>query len=226
MINQEGFEFFFDRLRLAGVAASQSELARLLGLGRAAISLAKRKDKVPDRWVLELAQRFGLNPVWLKSGLGRQYAPASSAFSSSGVEPSAGEFVSVPKVAARLSAGGGSFEAMAEVESRFSFRSDWIHSKGSPERMVLMEVVGNSMEPELKEGDLVLIDESRRDVLAGGIYAVGVEDTVMVKRVEKRPGALVLHSDNPEYSPISFSGQELEAVRVVGKVIWAGRDYR
>jgi phage repressor protein C with HTH and peptisase S24 domain len=89
-----------------------------------------------------------------------------------------------------------------------------------------MEVVGNSMEPELKEGDLVLIDESRRDVLAGGIYAVGVEDTVMVKRVEKRPGALVLHSDNPEYSPISFSGQELEAVRVVGKVIWAGRDYR
>lgn len=222
MVNQEGFELFFDRLRLAGVASSQSELARLLGLGRAAISLAKRKNKVPDRWVLELAQRYGLNPVWLKSGLGRRHASASSA----GVEHSSGEFVSVPKVAARLSAGGGSFETMAEVEGRFSFRSDWIHSKGSPERMVLMEVVGNSMEPELKEGDLVLIDESRRDVLAGGIYAVGVEDTVMVKRVEKRPGALVLHSDNPEYSPISFSGQELEAVRVVGKVIWAGRDYR
>jgi phage repressor protein C with HTH and peptisase S24 domain len=82
------------------------------------------------------------------------------------------------------------------------------------------------MEPELKEGDLALIDESKRDVLAGGVYAVGVEDTVMVKRVEKRPGALVLRSDNPDYSPIVFSGQELEAVCIVGKVIWIGREYR
>ncbi|MGE4558126.1 MAG: S24 family peptidase [Desulfovibrionaceae bacterium] len=217
-MSREGFEFFFDRLQRAGVAESQSELARLLGLGRAAVSLAKRKNKIPDRWVLDIAQRYGLNPVWLKSGLGEARAAGA------GVD--AAEFVSVPKVAARLSAGGGSFETGGEVEDRFSFRSDWIHSKGAPERMVLMEVVGNSMEPELKEGDLALIDESKQNVLAGGVYAVGVEDTVMVKRVEKRPGALVLHSDNPDYSPIVFSGQELEAVRIVGKVIWIGREYR
>ena len=92
--------------------------------------------------------------------------------------------------------------------------------------MVLMEVFGNSMEPEIKEGDVVLIDQSRRDILAGGIYAVGVEDTVMVKRVEKMPGALVLRSDNTDYAPITLSGGELDTVRVIGKILWVSREYR
>jgi phage repressor protein C with HTH and peptisase S24 domain len=86
--------------------------------------------------------------------------------------------------------------------------------------------MGNSMEPEIHEGDTVLIDQSQRDIIAGGIYAVGVEDTVMVKRVEKRPGGLALLSDNHDYSPIVLRGEELETVRVIGKVIWLGREYR
>lgn len=92
--------------------------------------------------------------------------------------------------------------------------------------MVLMEVVGNSMEPEIKEGDLVLIDQARTDVLSGGIYAVGVEDTVMVKRVERLPGTLVLRSDNIDYTPIHLSGDELSNVRIIGQILWASREYR
>ena len=92
--------------------------------------------------------------------------------------------------------------------------------------MVLMEVVGNSMEPELKEGDMVLIDQAKTDILAGGIYAVGVEETVMVKRVERLPGTLVLHSDNKDYSPVMLSGDELHNVRLIGKIIWSAREFR
>ena len=91
--------------------------------------------------------------------------------------------------------------------------------------MVLMQVVGNSMEPELREGDMVLLDQSKTDVYAGGIYAVGVEDTVMVKRIEKRPGQLVLHSENTDYSPIMLAGDELANVRIIGKVLWLSREY-
>lgn len=217
----KGFDAFFKRLTEQTDIASQADLARALDVGRAAVSLVKKKDAVPPRWVLTLAVRYGLDTAWLESGVG-------SPRPGSGVDhtPMEEEFVRVPKVVARLSAGGGSFETDSMVEGYYAFRGEWLRSKGRAEEMVLMQVVGNSMEPEIHEGDLVLVDQSRTDVLAGGIYAVGVEDTVLVKRVEKLPGQLVLHSDNTDYSPVRLSGDELESVRVIGRVVWACREYR
>lgn len=214
----DGFEAFFQRLTEETDIASQSDLARALGLGRAAVSLAKRKDQVPPRWVLDLAQAYGLNPAWLGGGRGiPRLGPATRADDG---------FERVPKVRARLCAGSGSFETEGQVEGWYSFRSDWLRARGNPAGMVLMSVVGNSMEPEIREGDTVLVDQSRSDVLAGGIYAVGVEDTVMVKRIEKLPGQLVLRSDNPDYDPILLSGDQLDSVRVIGRVLWVSREYR
>ncbi|GAB7021579.1 LexA family transcriptional regulator [Salidesulfovibrio brasiliensis] len=207
------FEAFFERVRESTDIRSQSDLARALDVGRAAVSLAKKKDQVPPRWVLTLSVRYDVDSRWLETGEG---------------DPSGDDgvvFEHIPKVRARLSAGGGSFETESQVEGYYSFRADWLHSRGNPKNMVLMEVVGNSMEPELKEGDLVLIDQAKSDILAGGIYAVGVEDTVMVKRVERLPGTLVLHSDNTDYSPVKLAGDELDNVRVIGRVLWVAREY-
>ena len=212
----KGFDAFFKRLTEQTDIATQADLARALDVGRAAISLAKKKDTVPARWVLGLSVRHGLNTAWLESGLGEPRG---------GFDAQCEEFIRVPKVVARLSAGGGSFETESMVEGYYAFRGEWLRAKGRAEEMVLMQVVGNSMEPEIHEGDLVLVDQSRTDVLAGGIYAVGVEDTVLVKRVEKLPGQLVLHSDNTDYSPVRLAGDELNSVRVIGRVVWACREY-
>ncbi|CCH49968.1 LexA family transcriptional regulator [Pseudodesulfovibrio piezophilus] len=216
-----GFETFFKRLCSETEIRNQSQLARELEVGRAAVSLAKRKNSVPARWILDLAARYELNPLWLEQGVG---LPRQTCLAEVTEGPEA--YQEVPKVRARLCAGGGSFETEGIVEGYYSFRADWLNTRGNPSNMVLMEVIGNSMEPEIKEGDMVLIDESRTDVLSGGIYAVGVEDTVMVKRVERLPGTLVLRSDNLDYAPIHLSGDELNNVRVIGKVLWISREYR
>ncbi len=130
--------------------------------------------------------------------------------------------IMVPKVAARLSAGGGSFEASAEIKGHYAFREEWLRAKGNPEDMVLMEVSGDSMEPELRDGDTVLINQGQVDVLDGKVYAVGVEDTVVVKQVERLPGVLVLRSTNPAHKPreIDMRGDLAAMVRIIGRVIW------
>jgi len=92
--------------------------------------------------------------------------------------------------------------------------------------MVLMDIFGNSMAPELKDGDTVLVDQSQKGVLAGALYAVGIDDTIMIKRVEKHPNKLVLLSDNTDYSPIFLQNAELETIRIIGKVIWVCREFR
>ncbi len=121
---------------------------------------------------------------------------------------------------------GGSFEVGSEVEGYYAFRKDWLTTKGNRNNMVLMDIFGNSMEPEMKDGDTILIDESQKDILAGAIYAVGIDDTIMVKRVEKHPNKLVLLSDNKDYSPIYLQGNEINSVRIIGKVIWISRELR
>jgi len=210
------FEIFFQRICKATPITSQSCLANHLGVSRSAITQAKRNDSIPKKWISELSQEFDLNPAWLEKGSDPQTL--------SQIDELHNQFQKIRKVKARLSAGGGSFEVDSEIEGLYSFRSDWLSKKGNPKNMVLMDIFGNSMEPELKDGDTVLIDMAQKAILAGAIYAVGLDDTILVKRLEKRPDKLVLFSDNKDYDPIYLERIEMSNVRIIGKVIWICRE--
>jgi phage repressor protein C with HTH and peptisase S24 domain len=212
------FNTFYKRVSEALGLRSQLELAAKLGLNRSAISQAKKKKEVPDKWVLNLYRRYGLNPDWVETGKGRIFIKQSAAGDK---EP---EHSVVRKVRARLSAGDGSFETSPEISGHYLFQSEWLKRKGQVSEMVLMDISGNSMEPELKNGDTVLIDISQKDILAGLLYAIGIDDTIMVKRIEKHPGKLVLRSDNMDYSPIIIEDKDMNSVRIIGKVVWVCRD--
>ena len=209
------FELFFERLREATPITSQASLAKALGISRAAITQQKRNDTIPKKWISELSRLFNVNTEWLEKGKGPILLSQNDYHEI---------FLQVPKVTARLSAGGGSFETEPEIKEFYSFRKDWLDKKGKASDMVLMDIIGNSMEPELKEGDTVLIDQSQKAILSGAIYAVGLADTIVVKRLEKRPKELVLFSENSRYPMMSFRGEEMNSVRIIGKVIWICRE--
>jgi phage repressor protein C with HTH and peptisase S24 domain len=212
------FDDFLLRVYKATGAGSQTDLAALLRVNRSAITQARKKNSIPAKWILRLYRAYGLNPDWVENGAGPMRIEAAAG--------DADRFRNIPKVKARLSAGGGSFEIGSEIQGYYAFQMEWLVSKGNPRRMVLMDIFGNSMEPELKDGDTVLIDESQKAILAGAVYAVGVDDTIMVKRIEKHPNKLVLISDNTDYAPIYLSGADGQSVRIIGKVVWVGREFR
>ncbi|RLC03505.1 MAG: transcriptional regulator [Deltaproteobacteria bacterium] len=198
--------------------SSQSELANELEINRSGITHARHNNKIPDKWIVKLYRKFGFNPQWIETGIGNVFIHTES--------DSDVEFKYIPKVAARLSAGTGSFECEETVTDYLSFQTRWLAGKGSVNHMVAMEVFGQSMEPMIKEGDTVLIDQSQKNILAGAIYAVGVEDTILIKRLEKHPNKLVLCSDNKDYESIYLESEEADGLRIIGKVIWSCREYR
>ncbi len=212
------FDTFFSRVSEAAGVATLSQLADLLQVNRSAVTQARKKGSVPAKWMLHLFKLRGLNPDWLDGGSG----PAIIKPSHMG---NAG-FHSVPKVQARLCAGGGSFEIDPQIQGYYAFQKAWLAGKGVADQMVLMDVFGNSMTPEIKDGDTVLVNQAQKDILAGAIYAVGIEDTIMVKRIEKHPRKMVLLSDNTEYAPIYLDREEINGVRIIGKVIWICRELR
>ena len=109
-----------------------------------------------------------------------------------------------------------------------TFRSDFLHRKGNPRRMVLMRVSGDSMVPEIQDNDLVLLDQGQTEIVSGRLYAIGFEDAIYIKRIDLLPGQIVLHSTNPAYPPVTLdlSGDCAEQFRVIGRVLWSGREYR
>ena len=133
----------------------------------------------------------------------------------------------VPKVQARLAAGTGSLETDGDVIGYYAFKLDFLMRKGRPNKMVLMDVAGDSMEPILMDRDSVLIDKSQNAIISGGMFAVGVDNEVFIKHLDKVPGKLILRSKNPEYPPIEvdMNGQLSDAVRVIGRVVWSCREY-
>ena len=246
-----------DRLLQGAGLRRDSQLAELLGVSPQAVSQARRKGRIPDGWVLKIAEQFGLSTDWLFFGKGpgpdAQEAPAEAAERKTSPkvdaqrtdaeqrrsrgrsfysEAPAGtddniDIVMVPLVAARLAAGRGSLETESEVQSYFSFRSDWLCRKGDPDKMVLMKVCGDSMEPDIRHGDMVLVDQSKTQIYGHAIYAMGINEEIYVKQVETLPGGtLVLRSRNPEYEPIrvDLRGDLADSVRVIGRVIWCCRE--
>jgi len=134
------------------------------------------------------------------------------------------EYAYVARVDAAVGAGQAYELVTEEVKGLYAFRRDWLARKGNPENMRLVTVYGDSMSPTLEDGDIVLVDLSRRRIVPGGIYAIRIEDGLMVKRLHPLPGGRIrIISDNPSYAPIEVDPGR-EDFEVIGKVLWAGRD--
>lgn len=82
---------------------------------------------------------------------------------------------------------------------------------------------GDSMEPNIKENAIVLVDISHTRARDDGVYVLVVGNDVRIKRIGRSwDGAVELISDNPLYPNDKLSALEAEALRIAGKVVWSG----
>ena len=88
-----------------------------------------------------------------------------------------------------------------------------------------LEVKGDSMQPSLMEGDLVLVQ--MQDTLDRECYAVVTIDDEdgLVKIVDIESNKITLTSVNPYYPPRVFEKEEMNRVKVVGMVIESKRRF-
>lgn len=144
------------------------------------------------------------------------------------------EFANIPLHAASLAAGGGHENGLEAVIDYLSFRRDWLRKIGVvPSNAVMARVEGDSMEPTIWAGDMVLIDRAKKEVPVrkgntkkgrSPVYAILDDGHARVKRIE-RPAEdqILLLSDNPNYSP-EFA--KIETLSIIGKVMWWGHTNR
>lgn len=167
-----------------------------------------RKLEEGDRAIL--ARFFGV----AESRLG---GAEEKSFASIGKKPR-GEWIGIPRLRLGASAGPGAFADGEEPFGTFGVTAAWLRAHNlDPGMLSAISVVGDSMEPTLRDGDEILVDRTPR-AWRDGVHVVRVDGALLVKRLETgRPGVLVLKSDNRLYDPIELLLAEVE---VIGRVVW------
>lgn len=181
-----------------------------------------------------LATACGVDLFWLATGEGDMQGGLSSvksevSFVEGGVPRDAASanlsYVQVHDVAASAGFGAKIFEepssAMIAFPAEFLRRA----TGGSINDLACIYAMGDSMEPDIRSGDLILIDRSVKEPRVDGIYVVSFDGDLLVKRVQ-RLGAntLVLKASNPAYDSIQVDlGKMGDLFRVIGRVTWVTR---
>lgn len=122
------------------------------------------------------------------------------------------------------SAGYGTLVDSELVVDRLSFPPGYLRqiTSSHPRNLAIIGVKGDSMQNTLADGDLVMVDTSKRDLSFDGLFVL--QDggaSLLVKRIGRaaRRGWVKLISDNRNYDAIE---REVSEIDVVGKVIWKG----
>lgn len=211
-----------DRLKeaMAEAGLDQPALAKVAGCTQGAISQILLGHTHRSKYLPDIARALGVSIDWLR-GDSEDRDPSKPT-----VRDVAEHFdlAMVRELQLGYSMGGGSVFESYEQTGLVPFQRGWLRSlmRGSVDDLFVARGEGDSMQPTLLDGDIVLIDTAQKDIRQQDrIWALAYGELGMIKRVRRLPGGRYLvMSDNPAVQPFDVVDEEMH---VVGRVIWIGR---
>lgn len=133
------------------------------------------------------------------------------------------DYVAIRVLPSFAGAGGGGSGEGDEIFANLPRRLIEEELRGRPEDFELIDIRGDSAEPDFYNGDQILIDTRDRNPRQPGPFAIWDEDGYVLKLVERVPsrrGWYRIFSANPRYS--SYEIEENEAT-IRGRPVWFAR---
>ena len=205
-----------------------SEIVRALHLpGDATVDDAVgaiRKDAMASRLregiglVQELMERASAAASLIPRLISRERPPAEE-----GPESTVVMIPFAPEV--RLAAGTGEVVFEESPEVSIAVAAEALASWARRDRLTCVRAAGDSMEPAIHDGDLVVVDAGRSDPLDGHLFAVRTDAGLVIKRLRQSRGRWLLASDNRAHPSYPVAQDD----RILGQVAWCGprgRDHR
>lgn len=195
------------RIRELRGARTQREFAELCGVGQSAVSQWESGDDVPTPSTYIRLAAIANEPLrtyfWEQSGLSREAIASAATLEQNATYTKPPRIKLEPRraqTAAILLSGEPQMmeicllrNAMSEedVDYSFPFPSDWLPQGG---RVIAVRAIGETAVPIVSEGDIVLIDVSRRDPrrLVDEIVAERAGRSIKVKWLRELGGMFVM----------------------------------
>jgi len=202
------------RERLAVLAGergnSLAALSRMIGRNSSYLQQYISKGsprKLEERDRRRLAEFFGVGEAELGAPEGKSLKDR-------------GDWVEVPRISLEASAGPGATAAEEIPFDAFRFSRRWLRENGlEPAQLSAIRVMGDSMDPLLRDGDEILVDRTPRP-FREGVHVIRLGEALHVKLLQAvPPGGLRLISKNAAYEPVEVAMSDVD---VVGRVVWKG----
>ena len=129
----------------------------------------------------------------------------------------------IPKYDVNAAAGAGNEIVDEDVSGSVAMEETFFRENlgVSSKSIVTIRAEGDSMDPTIRDGDLLFVDTSVQEVQNSRIYVLNVNDRLLVKRVQLRvDGSFVVKSDNPRYDPEIIVPSERAPLRIIGRVVY------
>lgn len=222
------WEILPDRLKSAMERAglNQSQLADSVGLKQPSIGRLLTGETKTSRALGRIAQVLRTTPEYLTgesedTGHGPALQDKRRSFSGLPVELPEG-LVQVREIDLKFGMGATNLEVPVTSQVRH-FSRDWLrqYTRANPEALYFAQGIGDSMEPTIKDSDLLLIDTSDRDLrVSDKFWAIAFGNAGMVKRLRPMPdGSVKILSDNTTVpDEIAHDGEMHVLGRVAGIV--------
>lgn len=132
-------------------------------------------------------------------------------------------YVEIAVLPSYAGAGGGGTGEGDRIVAKLPRRLIEEELRGQPGDFELIDIRGDSAEPDFYHGDQILVDRRDRDPRQPGPFALWDEDGYVLKLVERVPGKrgwYRIFSANPRYS--SYEIEETETT-IRGRPVWFAR---
>ncbi len=201
---------------------TQEELARVLGVGKAALSMIETgKAGLTNRNLDILVQKFNVSPDWLTAGKGKMFTTSPDLRNF--YQAAEGE-IRLQSVPLYSTAGSVSLHALLQDGAEDKYQPiNYIHIPNLPKCDGAIYVHGDSMYPLLKSGDIVLYKRlsDLSDIFWGDMYLLSLdidgEEHVMVKYMEQsdREGFTRLSSENKRHADKEISLDKIKSMAII-----------
>ena len=210
------------RNKMRDLGLNESQLSRRASVPQPTINrILSGESASPRKSTVEaLSRPLGVSPDWLLFGTGSEATHDRS--------PSAKDYALIPQFKAKGACGGGYLNEHVETTEGLAFKRDWLHRmKAKPENLYVIYAEGDSMEPYIFQGDVVLFDRSQTEPKDKQVYVIRRPDGGnSIKRLTQQlSGTWVIRSDNPDKianpdEPVSEDA--IHEMPFLGRVIWRG----
>ena len=200
------------------------EIGEACGVSAQSVSKWFAGGKMEDENVTKLAQFFkaeGATAAWIKYGEGD--TPRKAGLQTGEGDGGLSTYASLPHYDIAASGGPGTeAQDYVEVRQQILFRRDWLIRKGWPESSLkIIDVDGDSMEPLISDGGIVLVNTEEKQVRDGRIYAYVDGSEIRIKQFFKRTGGgVVLHSINQQHQDEQIGPDKVESLNIIGRALW------
>lgn len=216
-------------MKQAAKCRTNAQLADYLDLkSNSAISTWKAREKIPYAECDKISRFENIDLGWLITGKslrrpGEERMDIADKGEGEPLTDTEG-LIEIPELDVSFSAGPGSYPADHVLAiGRRPFSREWVRKKGlKPEHLALTRVCGDSMEPLLKDKDMVMLDQSVNSPVTAMPLAFRLDNELYIKLCQADGrGNLAMISANKIYDPILIDNVNPPPdFAIIAAVVW------